>query len=69
VNGVHAHDTAQILDREMGVAVRSGHHCNQIILEKLCTPATVRASFYLYNTKEEIDVLIGGISRAKQVFC
>lgn len=68
VNGVHAHDTAQILDREMGVAVRSGHHCNQIILEKLQTPATVRASFYLYNTKEEIDVLIEGIKRVKTIF-
>lgn len=68
VNGVHAHDTAQILDREMGVAVRSGHHCNQIILERLQTPATVRASFYLYNTKEEIEVLIEGIQRVRQVF-
>lgn len=67
VNGVHAHDTAQVLDREMGIAVRSGHHCNQIILERLQTPATVRASFYLYNNKEEIDVLIEGIGRVKQV--
>ncbi len=68
VNGVHAHDTAQILDREMGVAVRSGHHCNQIILEKLQTPATVRASFYLYNTKEEIDLLVRGIAKVSEVF-
>ena len=68
VCGVHAHDTAQILDREMGVAVRSGHHCNQIILEKLNAPATVRASFYLYNTKVEIDVLIEGIIKVKSVF-
>ena len=68
VNGVHAHDTAQILDREMGVAVRSGHHCNQIILEKLQTPATVRASFYLYNTTEEIDKLIEGLHRVKSIF-
>jgi cysteine desulfurase/selenocysteine lyase len=68
VIGVHAHDAAQILDREMGVAVRSGHHCNQIILEKLCAPATVRASFYLYNTKEEIDLLILGIEKVREVF-
>jgi len=68
INGIHAHDTAQVLDREMGIAVRSGHHCNQIILEKLNTPATVRASFYLYNTKEEIDVLVEGISKVKEVF-
>jgi cysteine desulfurase/selenocysteine lyase len=68
VNGVHAHDTAQVLDREMGVAVRSGHHCNQIILEKLNAPATVRASFYLYNTIAEIDVLLAGIMRVRQIF-
>jgi cysteine desulfurase/selenocysteine lyase len=68
VNGVHAHDTAQILDREMGVAVRSGHHCNQIILEKLNAPATVRASFYLYNTIAEIDVLLAGIMKVRQIF-
>lgn len=67
VNGVHGHDTAQILDREAGVAVRSGHHCNQLLMERLGVPATVRASFYLYNTKEEIDILVEGISRVRQV--
>ena len=68
VNGVHAHDTAQVLDREMGVAVRSGHHCNQPLVEKLGVPATVRASFYLYNMKEEIDVLIEGLTKVHQLF-
>lgn len=67
VNGVHAHDTAQILDREFGVAVRSGHHCNQILTRKLEVPATVRASFYVYNTKAEIETLIQGIRRVKEI--
>lgn len=68
VHGIHAHDVAQILDREVGVAIRSGHHCNQVLLEKLKVPATARASFYLYNTKEDIDKLIEGIYKAKEVF-
>lgn len=68
VTGVHAHDVAQILDREFGIAVRSGHHCNQPLMEKLGVPATVRASFYLYNTIEEIDLLISGIHRVREIF-
>lgn len=67
VNNVHAHDTAQILDREYGIAVRSGHHCNQLITRKLGVPATVRASFYLYNTKTEIDTLVEGIKKVKTI--
>jgi cysteine desulfurase / selenocysteine lyase len=68
INGVHAHDVAQILDRESGVAIRSGHHCNQILLESLETTATARASFYLYNTPQDIDTLIEGINKVKQIF-
>lgn len=68
VVGVHAHDVAQILDRELGIAVRSGHHCNQPLMEKLGVPATVRASFYLYNTLAEIDALVAGIHQVRQVF-
>jgi cysteine desulfurase/selenocysteine lyase len=68
VNGVHAHDTAQILDRDFGVAIRSGHHCGQILIDKLGVPATCRASFYLYNTPDEIDTLIQGIYRVKEIF-
>jgi cysteine desulfurase / selenocysteine lyase len=68
VSGVHAHDVAQVLDREAGVAIRSGHHCNQPLMEKLGVPATCRASFYLYNTKDEIDKLISGLHRTRQVF-
>jgi len=67
VRNVHAHDTAQILDRECGIAVRSGHHCNQLLTRKLGVPATVRASFYLYNTTEEIDQLISGLRRVKEI--
>lgn len=68
IKGVHAHDVAQILDREYGIAIRSGHHCNQILHTKLNLPATCRASFYLYNTKEEIDLLIKGIHHVHKMF-
>jgi len=67
VEGVHPHDVAQIFDRE-GVCVRAGHHCNQLLMAKLDVPATTRASFYLYNTTEECDRLIGAIHAAKKVF-
>ena len=65
---IHAHDVAQILDREMGVAVRSGHHCTMIMHEKLGVPATTRASFYIYNGKKDVDALIKGIEKVKKVF-
>lgn len=68
VSGVHAHDVAQILDREFGISVRSGHHCNQPLMEKLGVPATVRASFYLYNTTAEIDILAQGIEHVYKMF-
>jgi cysteine desulfurase/selenocysteine lyase len=68
VEGAHAHDVAQILDREMGVAVRSGHHCTMIMHEKLGVPATTRASFYLYNNKEDVDKLVEGINKVKKIF-
>ncbi len=66
--GAHAHDAAQIMDREFGIAVRSGHHCNQPLMDKLYVPATVRASFYLYNTTAEIDLLIKAIHRVREIF-
>jgi cysteine desulfurase/selenocysteine lyase len=66
-DGVHPHDVAQILDRD-GVAVRAGHHCAQPLHEKFGIPATSRASFYLYNTKEEVDKLIEGIYKVKEIF-
>lgn len=65
--GVHPHDVAQILDRD-GIAVRAGHHCAQPLHEKFGIPATSRASFYLYNTKEEVDLLVNGIYKVKELF-
>jgi cysteine desulfurase/selenocysteine lyase len=67
LEGVHPHDVAQILDQD-GIAVRAGHHCAQPLHEKFGLPATSRASFYLYNTKEEVDLLINGIYKVKQLF-
>jgi cysteine desulfurase/selenocysteine lyase len=65
--GVHPHDVAQILDG-LGIAVRAGHHCAMPIHEKFGLPATTRVSFYLYNTVEEVDFLIEGLYRVKEVF-
>jgi cysteine desulfurase/selenocysteine lyase len=67
VSGIHPHDVATILDSE-GIAIRAGHHCAQPLMRRYDVPATVRASFYLYNLQEEIDVLIHGLERAKAVF-
>ncbi len=66
-DGVHPHDVAQILDQG-GIAVRAGHHCAQPLHEKFGIPATTRASFYLYSTKNEVDALIDGIYKVKKVF-
>lgn len=65
--GVHAHDVAQILDSE-GVAVRSGHHCTMPLHSKFEWTATTRASFGVYNTREDVDRLIGGLNKVEQVF-
>lgn len=67
LDGVHPHDVAQILDQD-GIAVRAGHHCAQPLHEKFQIPATSRASFYLYNTKEEVDLLVKGIYKVKEMF-
>ncbi len=67
LEGIHPHDVAQILDRD-GIAVRAGHHCAQPLHEKFGIPATSRASFYLYNTKEEVDLLVNGIYKVKEMF-
>ncbi len=67
LEGVHPHDVAQILD-SVGVAVRAGHHCAQPLHEKFNIPATTRASFYLYSTKEEVDKLVEGIYQVKKIF-
>ena len=67
LSGVHPHDVAQILDKD-GIAVRAGHHCAQPLHEKFGIPATSRASFYLYNTKDEVDLLVNGIYKVKELF-
>jgi cysteine desulfurase / selenocysteine lyase len=64
---VHPHDVAQILDSD-GVAVRAGHHCAQPLHEKFGIPASTRASFYLYSTKDEVDKLVDGIYKVKRYF-
>jgi cysteine desulfurase/selenocysteine lyase len=64
---VHPHDIAQILDGQ-GIAIRAGHHCAMPLHEKFGIPATARASFYLYNTLEEVDKLVEGIYKVKTVF-
>jgi len=65
--GIHAHDLATILDRE-GVAVRGGHHCAQVLMERFQTTGTARASFALYNTFEEVDALVAAVGEARKVF-
>ena len=64
---VHPHDLGTILDRE-GIAIRTGHHCAQPVMERFGISATARASFAVYNTKEEIDALVAGIRTAREVF-
>jgi cysteine desulfurase/selenocysteine lyase len=67
IGDVHAHDAGTILDRE-GVAVRAGHHCAQPVMDFFCVPATTRASFAFYNTREEVDALCRGIVKVKELF-
>jgi cysteine desulfurase/selenocysteine lyase len=64
---IHPHDIGTILDRQ-GVAIRAGHHCAQPVMERFDIPATARASFGLYNVKEEIDVLAQAIQKTLEVF-
>ncbi len=67
LDGVHPHDISQVLDT-VGVAIRAGHHCAMPLHEKFNLPATARASFYLYNTAEEVDRLVEGIYKVKELF-
>ena len=66
-DGVHPHDVAQVVDAD-GIAVRAGHHCAMPLHEKFGIPATARASFYIYNTKQDIDRLIEGLYKVKEIF-
>ena len=67
MEGVHAHDVSEILDRH-GVAVRAGHHCAQVLMQRLGVPATTRASLAVYNTREEVDRLVEGLLETRRVF-
>ena len=67
IDGIHPHDIATILDED-GVAIRAGHHCCQILHDKLGLPATARASLGIYNTKEDFDILDKAINKTKKIF-
>ena len=67
IEGLHPHDIGTVLDYE-GVAVRTGHHCAQPVMERYGIPATTRASFALYNTRQEIDALVRGLQKAVETF-
>jgi cysteine desulfurase/selenocysteine lyase len=67
VDGIHPHDVGTILDQE-GIAIRTGHHCTQPLMDRFGVPATARAALAFYNTPEEIDALVEGIYKAQEVF-
>jgi cysteine desulfurase/selenocysteine lyase len=67
LDGVHPHDIGTILDQQ-GIAIRAGHHCAQPVMDRFNVPATARASFAFYNTKEEVDALVQGIRMVMEVF-
>jgi cysteine desulfurase/selenocysteine lyase len=66
-DNIHPHDVGTFLDFE-GVAVRTGHHCTQPVMQRYNIPATTRASFGLYNTIEEVDILVDSLKRIVEVF-
>ncbi|MGA2371609.1 MAG: cysteine desulfurase [Candidatus Korobacteraceae bacterium] len=67
IEGIHPHDIGTILDRS-GIAIRTGHHCAQPVMQRFRIPATARASFAMYNTRGEVDALVEGIQKVKEVF-
>jgi len=67
IEGLHPHDIGTVLDYE-GIAVRTGHHCAQPVMDRYCVPATTRASMGLYNTRQEIDALVAGLQKAVVTF-
>ena len=67
VGNIHHFDMGTLLDR-LGIAVRTGHHCAQPLMQRLGIEGTVRASFGLYNTKEEVDALVAGVERVSRIF-
>ena len=67
MEGIHPHDIGTIVDRE-GVAVRTGHHCAQPVMDRFCIPATARASLAMYNTTEDLDALGRALVKVREVF-
>src|SRR5438094_1241051 len=67
IEGIHPHDVGTVLDQE-GIAIRTGHHCAQPVMQRFGVPATARASFALYNTTDAVDVLAEGILKVQGVF-
>jgi cysteine desulfurase/selenocysteine lyase len=67
LEGVHPHDIGTVLDYE-GIAVRTGHHCAQPVMDRYCVPATARASLAVYNTRHEIDALVGALHKVRELF-
>jgi len=67
IEGVHPHDVGTIFDQQ-GVAIRTGHHCAQPVMEFYDIPATARASFAFYNSEEEVDALINAIQKTQELF-
>jgi cysteine desulfurase/selenocysteine lyase len=66
LNGIHAHDVGTVLDHE-GVAIRTGHHCAQPVMDFFGIPATARASFSVFNTREDVDALVRGLERTRKL--
>ena len=67
MEGLHPHDISMVVDRS-GVAIRAGHHCAQPLMERFGVPAMCRASFGLYNTREDVDVLVDALKKAHDLF-
>ena len=67
LESIHPHDIGTILDQE-GIAIRTGHHCAQPVMQRFGVPATARASFGLYNTREDVDALVRGLNKVREVF-
>jgi cysteine desulfurase/selenocysteine lyase len=67
MDDVHPHDVGTILDQD-GIAIRTGHHCAQPVMDRFGVPATARASFGLYNTREEVDALVAALRKVREVF-
>lgn len=67
LDGIHPHDIGTVLDYE-GIAIRTGHHCAQPVMDRLGVSATARASLGLYNTRPELDALVAGIRKVQEMF-